>query len=266
MVTPAISIVIPTKNAGPKFGGTLEAIRGQTRKSEIVIVDSGSSDGTLELAGRFGARTVSIPAESYNHGETRNLGIRHANGQLCVMLVQDAFPVGQTWLEDLIQPFTDERVVGVTGRQIPQPDSDPVGRWHVENCNRFLGTEVRVQEMESWSCFLTLSFQERLRLASFDNVCSALRRDFWQKSPFHAVSFAEDLDWGVRALAAGWRLVYDPSVRVVHSHNRSAAYHLRRSYISGRVVLKLLHIASADAGIRKDEDFLALLGLLCGEV
>jgi rhamnosyltransferase len=264
--TATISIIIPTKNAGAEFRDTLVAIRKQTRDSEIVVVDSGSSDDTLDLAHQFGAQTISIPPESFNHGETRNLGIRHGTGQVCVMLVQDAVPIGETWLETLIAPFSDENVVGVTGRHVPRPDSDLLGRWQVEYQNEFLGENIRVQRMESWDAFLTLSFEERLRLVSFDNVCSALRRDFWETCPFRPLPFAEDLDWGVRALSAGHRLVYDPAIRVIHSHTRPAAYHMRRSYISGRVVPKLLHLSSTNPGVRNDEELFALLGFLCGEV
>jgi glycosyltransferase involved in cell wall biosynthesis len=264
--TATISIIIPTKNAGAEFRDTLAAIRKQTRASEILVVDSGSSDGTLDLACQFGARTISIAPETFNHGETRNLGIRHGTGQICVMLVQDAVPVGETWLETLIAPFSDEQVVGVTGRHIPRPDSDLLGRWQVEYQNEFLGDKIRIQRMESWDEFLGLSFEERLRLVSFDNVCSALRRDFWETCPFRPLPFAEDLDWGVRSLTAGRRLVYDPSIRVVHSHTRPAAYHMRRSYVSGRVVPKLLHLPPVNPGLRNDEELFALLGFLCGEV
>jgi rhamnosyltransferase len=265
-VAETISIVIPTKNAGEEFRDTLSAIRNQTCDAEVVVVDSGSSDGTLELAREFGARTLSIPPESFNHGETRNLGIRNSTGQVCIMLVQDAVPIGDRWLETLVAPFSDQRVVGVTGRHVPRPDSDIAGRWQVEYRSEFLGEETRIQEMASWDDFLTLNFEQRLRLVSFDNVCSALRRDFWEKCPFKPLLFAEDLDWGVRAMAAGHRLVYDPAVRVVHSHTRPAAYHMRRSYISGRVVPKLLHMPVTNPGVRDDKEIFAQIGFVCGEV
>src|SRR5689334_11328597 len=106
-----VSIVIPKKNAGAEFRKILAAIRRQTRTSEIVVVDSGSSDGTVEVAREFGAIVKSIPPESFNHGETRNDGIREAAGSLCVMLVQDAVPVGEDWLENLLSPLSDDRVV-----------------------------------------------------------------------------------------------------------------------------------------------------------
>jgi glycosyltransferase involved in cell wall biosynthesis len=261
----SVSIVIPTKNAGAEFRKTLEAIQRQTRTSEIVIVDSGSDDGTLKLAHQFGAKIKSIPPQDFNHGETRNLGIREALGSLCVMLVQDAQPVGEDWLENLLIPLSDDRVVGVTGQQIPRPDSDLISRWQTEYRLRFLGESPRIQELDSWDHFLTLGIQERLRLASFDNVCSVVRREFWEECPFRPVAFAEDLDWGVRAIAARRRLVYNPRASVIHSHNRPATYHLRRSYISERTVPKILHIEPADRGVRSDKEFLELLGFLCGE-
>jgi len=70
----------------------------------------------------------------------------------------------------------------------------------------------------------------------------------------------------MRAITAGKKLVYKPSVRVVHSHNRPAAYHMRRSYISWRTVPKLLHAAAPDTGMRCDAEFLSILGTLCGVV
>ena len=264
--TATISIIIPTKNAGPEFRETMAAVRKQTRESEVVVVDSGSTDGTLDIAREFGARTISIPPESFNHGETRNLGVRRSTGRFCVMLVQDATPVGENWLAELISPFSDARVAGVTGAQVPRPDSDPIGRWQVEYRNRFLGVEMRIQELENWDHFTSLSFQERLRLVSFDNVSSALRREFWEQNPFQPLPFAEDLDWGVRVIEAGWRIVYNPSTRVIHSHSRPAAYRMRRSYLSGRIVPKLLRIEPSSVGVRDDAEFLGVLGSMCGEV
>lgn len=260
-----ISVVIPTKNAGPEFSQTLAALRSQPRLLEIVVVDSGSSDGTPDLAREQGARVVSIAPESFNHGETRNFGIRQTRGQFCLMLVQDAVPQGDSWLEEMLSPFADERVAGVTARQVPRPDSDRFARWQCDYRDRFLGTELRVQELESWGQFETLDYQERLRLAVFDNVCSVLRRGIWDQCPFRAMPFAEDLDWGLRAIGAGQRLVYKPSVCVMHSHARPAAYHLRRSYVSARTMPRILRLPPAETRARNDKEFLCAVGFLCGE-
>jgi glycosyltransferase involved in cell wall biosynthesis len=260
-----VSIVIPTKNAGPEFRRNLEAIRQQTLRSDIFVVDSGSTDGTLEIAREFEADITTISPESFNHGETRNLGVRRTQTPFCVMLVQDALPIGETWLEELISPFEDDRVVGVTAQQVPRPDSNLFARWQVEYRIQFLGKALRIQELTDWNNFLTLTYQERLRLASFDNVCSAVRRSFWEQHPFVPIRFAEDLAWGLCAIREGQRLIYNPGAQVIHSHNRPAAYHIKRSYVSGRVVPKLLHMAPMDNGVYNDRDFLRLLGEVCGE-
>lgn len=259
------SIVIPTKNAGPEFRQTLDAIRRQTLKSEIFIVDSGSTDGTLQLATDFGAHITTIAPETFNHGATRNLGVGQTRTPFCIMLVQDAVPVGDEWLETLLSPFCDNRVVGVTAQQVPRADSNAVARWQVEYRIRFLGDRPRVQEVCDWEHFLDLGFQERLRLASFDNVCSGIRRSFWETHPFRPVSFAEDLDWGMHAIKAGFRLVYSPDAQVIHSHNRPAAYHLKRSYVSGRIVPGILEMNPLDNGVHTDAELLRSLGELCGE-
>src|SRR5579885_1045860 len=261
----SVSIVIPTKDGGPDFRRTLEAIRRQPMDPEIIVVDSGSGDGTAEMARSFGARVEYIHPQNFNHGETRNEGIRLASGRFCVMLVQDAVPTGETWLEDLLAPFADDRVVGVTARQQPRPDSDPVGCWQVRYHNQFLGDALAVRECSDWKSFQELTFEQRLRLASFDNVCSALRRDYWQDQPFQPLSFAEDLDWGKRAIASGRRLVYNPAVTVIHSHTRSANYHMRRSYVSGRIVPRILEVAPEDPQVRDDAEFFTQVGYVFGE-
>jgi len=69
---------------------------------------------------------------------------------------------------------------------------------------------------------------------------------------FQPVRFAEDLDWGMRALMGGRQLVFNTAVTVIHSHTRPPAYHMKRSYISGRIVPKILHLASADSGIQDE--------------
>jgi len=262
----SISVVIPTKNAGAEFGDTLAALRGQPRPLEIVVVDSGSSDGTLDLAREHGAHVVSVAPESFNHGETRNFGIRQTQGQFCVMLVQDAVPLGDSWLEEMLSAFADERVVGVTGRQVARPDSDLFARWQCDYRDRFLGQATRVQELENWERFETLDCDERRRLTAFENVFSVLRRAFWEQYPFRAMPFAEDLEWGARAIAAGRRLVYEPSACVMHSHTRPAVYHLRRSYVAGRIIPRILRQPPLEIGARSDKQFLRQVGLLCGEV
>ena len=155
--SPSVSVVIATKNAGRQFAETLEAIQGQSIAAEIVVVDSGSTDDTVSLARRFGAKVDSVSPESFNHGETRNHGMAQSSGRLCVLLVQDALPVGATWLDALLQPFADARVAAVSAAVEPRPDADAVGRWETLAQCGLLGPAARISEVRDWSAFQTRS-------------------------------------------------------------------------------------------------------------
>src|SRR5262249_26981169 len=119
----AVSIVLLTKNGGSRLRTVLDAIRAQrfAGSIEIVAVDSGSNDGSQELL-RQRADTVShIDSREFNHGATRNFGVQRSRGELVVMLAQDAVPVGDGWLEALIEPLNrDSRVAGTFARQVPE--------------------------------------------------------------------------------------------------------------------------------------------------
>ena len=264
--SPSVSVVIATKNAGRQFAETLEAIQGQSIAAEIVVVDSGSTDDTVSLARRFGAKVDSVSPESFNHGETRNHGMAQSSGRLCVLLVQDALPVGATWLDALLQPFADARVAAVSAAVEPRPDADAVGRWETLAQCGLLGPSARVSEVRDWSAFNSLSREDRLRLVTSNNVACVMRREVWEALPFSNTAFGEDLDWGLRALRAGHRLAYTPDAVVLHSHTRPAAFHFQRLYVSGKLVPGVLGYKPQDPELTGDEQFFRFLGFLLSEV
>ena len=264
---PMVSVVIPTKNAGEEFASTLEAIGAQRNiYHEIIVVDSGSTDSTVELAHRFGANVFQVAPESFDHGRTRNFGLSQASGEFCVLLSQDAVPVGESWLPALLEPFSDDQVAGVSARMDAREDADPMGRWETESHGELMGNFVQKYGVQPWDCFSSLTREERLRVTCFNNVCSALRRGVWEALPFRPGSFAEDMDWAVRVLAAGHRIAYNPRARVVHSHDRPPGYHLRRHYVSGRIVPQIIHWDPPCPAIHDDLELGYLVHSLRAEV
>src|SRR5262245_26582284 len=107
MTAPLVSIVMPTRNGAATLPSLLDSLaRQQTNfPFETIAVDSSSSDNTVELLRDRVDQLIEIPHESFDHGLTRNLGIEHARGELIVLLVQDAEPVGDSWLSALIAPL-----------------------------------------------------------------------------------------------------------------------------------------------------------------
>ena len=85
---------------------------------------------------------------------------------------------------------------------------------------------------------------ERYKLCNFDNVCSAIRRSVWKEIPFSTNEFAEDLEWGRRVVEAGWKIAYEPTAFVVHSHARSLAYEFKRGYLCHRKLWSLFGLCT----------------------
>lgn len=237
---PDVSIVIPTRNAGPELRNVLESIRAQRtgRSTEIVAFDSCSTDGTADLLREFGARVTTIAPYEFDHGLTRNQAIAASRGAFVVLLTQDAVPRGEGWLEALLAPFVDPEVAGVYARQVPRADADVLTRRHLENWVTG-DRRRREQRIHDRTSFLRLHPMDRYRLCVFDDVCSALRRSVWEAVPYQATYFAEDLEWGKKVLEAGRTIVYQPDAVVIHSHNRSVWYEYRRTYLCHRRLYEL---------------------------
>jgi len=227
-----VSIVIPTLNGGALFHRALESVRSQatSRNVEILCIDSGSADNTVETCKEFGAEVTSIPRSEFNHGETRNLGVGKASAELVVLMTQDALPADDTWLEALLEPFEDETVAGAYARQIPRDDADILTRHRLEHWIT-AGTERIVRRIGDRAEYDALSPVEKYRFCNFDNVCSCIRKSVWEKIRFVRADFAEDIQWSRDALLAGYGIVYQPSAAVIHSHNRSQIYEHRRTYM-----------------------------------
>lgn len=236
-----VSIVIPTFNAGPGFEELLEKVSAQEGdfECEVVVVDSGSTDATVDLARRYGARVHRIPKSEFSHGGTRNLGISLARGEYVALTVQDAVPLDGQWLAAMVENLErDGRVAAVYSRQVPRPESGVLSRALVNNLAA-ASLERREQEIKDPEEYRALRPVERRRVAAFDNVSSCLRRSVWEESPFEKTNFAEDLRWGKKAVEAGYKVVYEPRSTVVHSHERGALYDLRRHYVDQLVLVEL---------------------------
>jgi rhamnosyltransferase len=238
-----VTVLVPTRNAGAEFPKILSAIVGQRldRPFEILIIDSGSTDGTVEFLRTQPVRLLEILPGEFDHGLTRALGIREARGEIVVLTVQDAQPFDDQWLQPLVDAFRETSVTGAYSRQIVRPDATPFARarlrgWHAT------GDIRRIQRIESSAAFAAAAPPDRLRQIVFDNVSSAVRRSVALEIPFRACRFGEDLDWSRRVLLAGHTIVYEPRSRVVHSHNRSMWYEFKRVYVDHQQLRRLIDL------------------------
>lgn len=237
-----VSIIVLTKNGRPYLDRLLPTVAAQANRvsSELIAVDSGSVDGTLELLRSFPVRIEEIPPEDFHHARTRNFAARLAQGKILVLLSQDAIPASESWLESMINNFDDPKVGAVYGRQCPRPGSSLERRQALDA----VYGEVRV--VKDPACRNGLGY----RFYHFSDANAAIRRDVWEKTQFpEDLKVFEDLGIAKRILDSGWKIVYEPKAAVIHSHDHNTLGLLKRYFDIG-YTLKLLKIWDAP-GTRK---------------
>lgn len=223
----SVSVVIPTLNGAATLPALLDALASQEigRASiDLVAIDSGSTDETLDLLERAGARILRIPQQEFAHGRTRNRAIAATRGELVFLFSQDAVPTSPDYLRRLIATLeTYPDAAGVSARQLPRPGANVLAhlRW-----GRFDSRPriVRVGPDE----FARLSAEERRVACLFHSAAGGLRRSAWEVIPFPDVPIAEDLAWSREVLSVGWALAYEPRAAVWHSHERPLGEELER--------------------------------------
>ncbi len=248
------SIIIPTKNAGEEFEYALRRIMQQegVEDKEVIVIDSGSEDRTLEIAGRYTQNVFRISPEDFHHARTRNLGAGKATGDFLVFTVQDAIPVSNSWLHKLLYPVYRGEASAVSARQIPRADADLFASWSYwnHNINYLGGDKDRRYNKAAVDSFETLSMSTRRAMASLDSVCLGIGKSTFDKYLFNP-DYAEDLDLGIRLLADGHTIILQSSNAVIHSHNRQASYFLKRSYIDTSSLWNMLKIAKNDIPVEQ---------------
>ncbi len=242
-MSPRVTLFLPTYNAGPEFPEILEAMIDQDldRPFDVFAIDSGSTDGTVEHLKSRDVRLLEIPNSQFNHGLTRDLGLRKAEGEIVVMTVQDARPHDRQWLQRLVDCFEDPEVAGAYSRQLPRSDANPFIKSRLSNWTA-AQLEPRVQSIDSAEAFDALEPLEKLGAAAFDNVSSSVRRSVALEIPFRERQFGEDLDWGLRVIQAGYKIVFEPRSAVVHSHDKSIWYEFKRVYLDHQNLHRLLGV------------------------
>jgi len=238
-----VSIVILSLNGGEDFKECLRVVFEQkvNFRFEVIVIDSCSTDGTLDFLNGYPVRLKHISPKEFNHGLTRNMGMELAQGRYVVLMTQDAIPVDSYWLENILENFNDKMVAGVYCRQIPRDDADVLIKRHLNN--GLIGRQNRVINLiENWEAYNALEPMKKLMLCTFDDVCSCVRKSVWEKIPYTQTYFAEDLEWAKKAIEAGYKIIYEPSTAVIHSHNRSVLYEYKRTYFCHRRLFELFRL------------------------
>jgi rhamnosyltransferase len=226
---PSVSVVIPTKDAGPGFEELLSLIDAQDYPApvEVVVVDSGSTDGTRARAREYGAALHRIEPDDFHHARTRNYGAECASNEVVVFTVQDARPIDEAWLRPLVGALEEDGVGIAYGRQVAYPDAKPMDRFFYEY---FYPPEPRTVTPEGIADHREFYLQN----VFVSDVTSAVPRDVWSSVRFDpGTPMSEDKELALRLLDSGYSLRYEPAAAVHHSHAYTLEGLFRRRYDDG---------------------------------
>lgn len=226
---PEVSVVIPTKNAGENFPALLNSIRRQDVSAvEIIIIDSGSTDGTVSIAKDKADTVIEIPPEEFHHGKTRNQGGNAAKGDVIVFTVQDAMPVSYSWLPNLIDPIKSRNADVTYGNQIAHKDAKPPDKFFYQYFYPDQNVTLTTKDTKDQKKF----YLENIFLS---DVSSAVSRGVWEQIQFrNSVGMSEDKDFAYRVAVSGYTIQYCSDAKIRHSHDYSLRELFIRRYKDGK--------------------------------
>ncbi len=213
----SVSVVIPVLNGARYLEELLAALAAQD-ELEVLVIDSGSRDGSQAIARAAGAQLLEIPPEQFGHGRTRNLGAERTSGELICFLTQDATPL-PGWLAAMREAFALDRRVGAAfGPHLPRPDTSPMIARELTEFFAGLAPDGRP------------TVQRRGDNTFLSNVNACYARACWEEIRFPEVAYAEDQAFGRVMLESGWTKVYHPAAAVLHAHDYGAWEFMRRYF------------------------------------
>jgi glycosyltransferase involved in cell wall biosynthesis len=225
MTSPKCSIIIRCYNEREYIGKLLHGIFEQTVDDfEVILVDSGSTDGTLDIAQQYPIeQIVHIPPEKFSFGRALNYGCESARGEFCVFISAHCYPKRIDWLERLLEKFKDDDIAMVYGKQ---RGGGPT---------KFSERQI----FQRWFPDEDIDYQ----ITPFaNNANAAIRRELWKKYPYdEQLTGLEDLDWGKRVKQDGYEISYASEAEIIHIHDetRRQIYHrYKREAIAHKNIIK----------------------------
>jgi rhamnosyltransferase len=199
--TPRVSLIVRAYNEAQHIGTLLELVAKQDLTDhEVILVDSGSTDETVAIAERHGARVVRIAKDEFTFGRSLNVGCAAARGDFLVMASAHVFPVDAHWLSNLVRAFDDPQVGLAYGRQMGHARS------------RFSETILFRHQYPARS-------NPDQKTPFCNNANCAVRRSLWVQHRYdESLTGLEDLAWAQWLLAAGGRIAYVAEAAVEHLH------------------------------------------------
>ena len=198
------SVIVRAYNEERHIGRLLRGIFEQSiRDIEVIVVDSGSTDRTVEIVESYPSQVISISPKEFTFGRSLNIGCERARGEYLVFASAHVYPVYPDWLERLVAPFEDPKVALAYGKQRGD------GFTHFSESQHFAKLYPEQTTLDQPHPFC-------------NNANAAVRRKHWVEHRYdEELSGLEDLEWAMWAKSAGHRIAYIAEAEVIHVHEET---------------------------------------------
>lgn len=201
-----ISIVLRTYNEEKHLEQLLLGIALQQNKEfniETIVVDSGSTDSTLQIASAHGCKIVRISKEEFTFGRSLNIGCGESSGDILVFISGHCIPVNNNWIEELVRPIRENKAVYCYGRQV----GNEISKFSEQQLfKKYFPPKSNIPQ-EGFFC---------------NNANAALLKSMWKKYMFdEELTGLEDMELAKRLQADGHDIAYAASAPVYHIHEET---------------------------------------------
>lgn len=222
-----IEVVIPTYNGGKKFYQVAEMLKQQVgiTPNDVLIIDSSSSDQTVQVARNAGFRVQIINKKDFGHGKTRRMAAEQSIAEYIVFMTQDAIPASNDSIIQLCKPLMENQNIGVTyGRQLPTHEAGAIG-----NHARLFNYPAHSQ-MKTKADIPVLGIKT---IFCSDSFAAYNRESLINIGNFMDVNFGEDTLVAAKYIDAGYVVYYNSTVCVYHAHRLSLLNEMKRYIVIG---------------------------------
>lgn len=203
-----ISTIIRTKNDAHNLDKCLKNLTLQSIPSELIIVDSYSSDDTQTVVDKYNGKL--IQCKPFTYGRGLNTGIKEASFNIINIISSHVFPLSSEYLSMLYAHFSDEKVAGIYSRQIPTSESN-------------------ILDKHNLPLIFKKSNKYNVDNYFFHNGASMIRKSIWDEIKFNEkVKGLEDFIWANQVRKLNYKIIYEPRAIVAHLHNEDVSETMNR--------------------------------------